>query len=194
VYEQTYYISAICGNNVGGHVSQVDPCYSQSIGTPVIWFENPVAHITETEMSTCGLRCNSCCDSSKFNGMTGSWSSGSSFVPIGGTTINDPTIEVLAATFGNVVFTWTVYNGVCAGSDNITVHFEQTPVAYAGEDFSICGNEADLNAVFSITGSIGQWTGPGSFMSASSAETTVTSSIGCTSLYMARITWRLLGR
>ncbi|MDD3860408.1 MAG: hypothetical protein PHW83_09440, partial [Bacteroidales bacterium] len=183
-YNVTYYISAICGDDVGGHVSQIDPCYSQSLGTPVIWYENPVAYISETEFSTCGLSAILEAEPPSA-GMTGSWSASSSFVPTGGSTISDPTINVLAADYGDVEFTWTIRNGNCNGSDNIMVHFNQTPIAYAGEDFSTCGTVADVEAVFSISGSTGYWSGPGSFTSSTSASTSVMSSIG-----VQIFTWR----
>jgi len=176
-YGVTYYVSAICGNASGGHVSQADPCYSQSIGTPVVWFANPIAHISETELSTCGLTITLEADPPT-GSLTGTWSADGDFVPTGGTTINDPTINVMTSSFGDVNFVYTLSNGICYGSDNVLVHFNQTPNAYAGEDFTICGIEADLTAVFSLVGSNGTWTGPGSFTSQSSPETTVTSSVG----------------
>jgi len=177
VYGQTYYVSSICGNDVGGHVSQSDPCYSQSVGTPVIWFENPIAFISETEVQTCGLNMTLEAQAPT-GGMTGSWSANDVFVPTGGSTINDPTIDVLAGDYGDIIFTWTIYNGICSGSDQITAHFYQTPSAYAGEDFSVCGTTAYLEAVLSLPSSTGAWTGPGSFDIASDPETSVSSSVG----------------
>jgi len=177
VFGQTYYVSAICGNNVDDHVSQIDPCYSQSLGTPVIWFENPIAYISETEVETCGLNITLEAETPE-NGMSGTWSANGVFIPTGGTTINDTLINVLASDYGDLVFTWTIYNGICSGNDQITAHFYQTPTAYAGEDFSICGNEAQLEASLSLPSSNGLWTGPGSFIVPSDPTTTVTSSFG----------------
>jgi len=176
-YGITYYVSAICGNDVGGHVSQTDACYSQSMGTPVIWFENPIAYISETEVETCGLNI-SLEAQAPTSGMTGSWSATEIFVPTGGSTINDENIDVLAGDYGDIIFTWTIYNGICSGSDQVTAHFYQTPTAYAGEDFSICGTEAELEAISSLPSSTGQWSGPGSFAVQSDPNTSVTSSFG----------------
>jgi gliding motility-associated-like protein len=175
-YGVIYYISAICGNNVGGHVSQIDPCYSQSIGTPVVWYENPIAHITESELSVCNTSI--ILEATPPTGsMSGSWSSPDFFVPFGGTTVNDPTINVMS-NYGDVTFTWSIYNGFCSGSDNILVHFNETPTAYAGEDYTICGNEGGLNAIFSLPGSSGQWTGPGMINESTLENTTVLSNYG----------------
>ncbi|MDD2385680.1 MAG: gliding motility-associated C-terminal domain-containing protein [Bacteroidales bacterium] len=180
----TYYISAICGDELNGHVSQSDPCYSQSMGTPVIWYENPIAHIAETEIDTCGLSIRLTA-TPPAPGMTGSWSANGFFTPTGGSTVNSPTMNVLAGDYGDMIFTWTIYNGICSGSDNITAHFYQTPTAYAGENSSICGNQITLNAVPSLSGSSGYWSGPGSFDSASNPNTSVTSNFG-TQIF----TWR----
>jgi len=184
-YGTTYYVSAICGDNDGtGHVDQSDPCYSQSPPVPVIWLSNPIAHISETELATCGL-------SIDINatppdpGMIGVWTANSNFFTTGGTSINSPDVSVLVQNYGDVMFTWTVINGMCQASDSILVHFYQTPSAYAGEDITVCGNEAQLNAVYSLPGTSGFWYGPGSFESQSSPNTLVTSSFG-TQIF----TWR----
>jgi len=176
-YGVTYYISAICGNNSNGHVSQDDFCYSQSAGTPVTWFENPIAHISENSVETCGLNI-SLEATIPSSGMTGTWSANGDFVPTGGSTINDPNIDVLANSFGDLVFTWTINNGVCTGSDQITASFYETPTAYAGDDFTLCGNEAELEAILSLISSNGAWSGPGSFDVASAPNTTVISTFG----------------
>ena len=113
------------------------------MGTPVIWFENPIAHIAETEVETCGLNITLEAQAPT-GGMTGSWSANAFYTPTGGSTNNDPTIDVMASDYGDITFTWSIYNGICSGSDDIIAHFNQTPTAYAGEDFTICGNTADL--------------------------------------------------
>ncbi|MCK9256235.1 MAG: hypothetical protein M0P36_10675, partial [Bacteroidales bacterium] len=177
VFGQTYYVSAICGNLLDGHVDINDECYSQSIGVPVVWFENPIAHISATTLSTCGLNITLEADTPE-SGMTGVWTSEFPFVPVGGTSANSPVIEILAQEFGEAVFTWTISNVNCSSSDQITVYFNQTPTAYAGEDFTICGNQAQLHAVPSTTGALGQWTGPGSFSSNTDPEAIVLSNIG----------------
>jgi gliding motility-associated-like protein len=173
----TYYISAICGDNLNGHADPNDPCYSQSIGTPVIWFDNPIAHISTNDLSVCGLNV-SLEASDPGVGMTGNWTANQSFVATGGTSNSSPNIELVVNTSGVVVFTWTITNGVCSGSDQVSVTFVETPNAYAGENFSVCGTVATLNAEFSLSGSTGQWTGPGSFTNSADPNTSVTSNFG----------------
>ena len=46
VYGQTYYISAIVGNDAGGSVDQTDPCLAVAQGTPVVFFETPTATLS----------------------------------------------------------------------------------------------------------------------------------------------------
>ena len=184
-YGVTYYISAIAGNDVGGFVSQSDPCYSQSPGTPVVWFENPIAFISANELTTCGLEI-TLTASEPEEGMTGSWSSPDPFFPVGGTSINSPSMSVIVGTYADQEFTFSVNNGICAGTDNVIVHFLETPTAYAGDDYTICGNVASLTAVQSVSGSTGQWSGNGSFSSASNPETDVTAG----SFGEVSFTWR----
>ncbi len=172
-YGVTYYISAIAGNNVGGNVSVTDPCYSQSVGTPVVWFETPIAFISDTEISVCGLETTLEATTPQ-SGLTGTWSATSPFFPTGGSTVHDPVMNAIAGGYGNNTFTWTVVNGPCTSTDQVLVHFQQIPNAYAGDDFPICGNMAELEAIMSVTGSTGQWTGNGSFNPATSPQTDVT--------------------
>jgi len=172
-YDVTYYISAIAGEDLGGYVNQSDPCYSQSPGTPVVWYENPIAFISANELTTCGLEITLNAAEPE-TGMTGTWSSSGTFFPIEGTSINSPTITVLVSEYNDQEFSFTVTNGICAGSDNVMVHFLETPTAYAGDDFTICGNVANLSATQSVAGSTGQWSGNGSFTEATNPETDVT--------------------
>ena len=170
--EQFYYISAIAGDNAGGHVSQIDPCYSQSVGTPVVWHQNPIAHITESELSVCGLSA-TLEATEPASGQIGTWTAPEAITPTVGD-VNSPEITIIRGDYGSVVYTWTVVNNQCSASDNITVYYTQNPSAYAGEDITICGNEADLEAVLSLPSSNGMWSGNGSFTSQSSPATTVT--------------------
>jgi hypothetical protein len=184
-YGVTYYISAIAGNDLGGgFVNQSDPCYSQSFGTPVVWFENPIAFISETEISACGLESTLTAAVPPL-GMTGTWSSSGVFFPVG-STINDNEINIIANGYGDQTLTWTINNGGCIATDEILVHFIQIPTAYAGEDYTICGNVAALEAIPSVTGSTGSWSGNGSFISASNPATSVTGG----SFGQITFTWR----
>ncbi|MCC6727046.1 MAG: T9SS type A sorting domain-containing protein [Saprospiraceae bacterium] len=54
IYGQTYYISAIVGNDLGGgDVDLFDPCLSVSIGTPVTWHEIPTVTLVEQTVEAC---------------------------------------------------------------------------------------------------------------------------------------------
>ncbi len=173
VAEQFYYISAIAGNNSGGHVMQSDPCYSQSVSTPVVWHANPIAHIVDDEISVCGLSTQIIAND-PVAGQMGTWTATHSFTPVVGT-INSYDITVLKdPPYEDVVFTWTVVNNQCIASDDITVHFVQSPNAYAGEDITICGSEATMDAELSLPSSSGIWSGNGSFATQSDPLTTVT--------------------
>lgn len=46
VYGQTYYISAIVGNDNGGNVDLTDPCLAVAQGTPVVFFEEPTGTLS----------------------------------------------------------------------------------------------------------------------------------------------------
>ncbi len=174
-YGTTYFVSAICGNNLVGHVDQDDPCYSQSIGVPVTWFENPIAFISEENINICGLTVELEADAPN-SGMTGTWTSSGTLIPSGGSTINDNVIEVVSNTFGAVTYIWTVNNGVCSGSDQVVVNFYEKPTAYAGNDTTLCGNEVQLGAIYSLPGTTGTWSGTGTFDNSGSPTSSVTSS------------------
>jgi gliding motility-associated-like protein len=76
---------------------------------------------------------------------------------------NSPSATVTVTEYGTKVFTWTVTNGPCSSSSNVTVNFYQQPVADAGEGGNNCGLDFYLNAKPSI--GTGTWTrvsGPGS--------------------------------
>jgi gliding motility-associated-like protein len=169
-YGDTYYVSAICGNNQGGHVDNTDPCYSQSPGTPVVWLQNPIANIALSETSVCGKTVDLVANEPG-TGMIGYWSAtGGSFVPTEGTTVNDYEMTPLVSTFGDYTFTWTISNGPCVASDDILVHFNEEPVAYAGNDTIVCGSQVGLNAELSLTGSTGTWSAQGINFNPASSE------------------------
>ncbi|HQP05005.1 MAG TPA: hypothetical protein PLP11_10420, partial [Bacteroidales bacterium] len=162
----TYYVSAVAGDNVGGHVNAADICYNICIGTPVRWFPVPIAHINGTELDTCALSIHLSA-SPPDEGMIAYWTANADFVPLGNSMISSPEIDVLVNTYADVTFTWHVTNGVCSGTDEIMVHFLQTPNAFAGNDTKVCGTCTDLSAVLSLPSSNGQWSGNGASFAAS---------------------------
>jgi len=75
---------------------------------------------------------------------------------------NTPTALVTVSSFGTYVFSWTVANGTCSSSANVTVIFIQQPPAEAGTGGDECDKDFIMNAV--ITTGVGTWTkinGPG---------------------------------
>jgi gliding motility-associated-like protein len=174
-YGITYHIAARAGNDAGGIVNPGDPCMDQSSPLPVTWFTTPVAHVSQTTTSFCGKEgfLNATPPQA---GLTGTWSSTVDFIPTNGGSVNNPSTDILVNTLGTHTFTWTVVNGPCVSSDNITLDFIQQPNAYAGADATTCGNEITLSGIQSVTGSVANWTGNGNFASATSFETQVTGS------------------
>ena len=65
--------------------------------------------------------------------------------------------------YGNYQIIWQETNSICIDSDTIDVSFFEQPIAYAGNNDSICGNQAIMNAVASV--------GDGVWTSTSSAGT-----------------------
>jgi len=159
---QVYYLAAIAGNNAGGHVSLIDPCKSMTISIPVIWHANPTAFISPTEISTCGLSVELSANTPN-PGEIGTWTANGDFFITGGTA-NSPNITAIKPPpYDDLTFTWTVVNNICSASDDVVVHFLEVPNAYAGEDITVCGTQAELNAIQSLPGTSGFWSGLGSF-------------------------------
>lgn len=75
---------------------------------------------------------------------------------------NSPAATVTVSEYGTKVFTWTVTNGTCIASSNVTVSFSRPPVANAGTGGNNCGLEFFFNAVPSTgTGTWARMSGPG---------------------------------
>nr|MDA3909789.1 hypothetical protein [Bacteroidales bacterium] len=192
-YEQIYYIAAIAGNDNGlGQPDPTDFCYTRSQPTPVIWHENPIAYIAHNELTTCGLEM-AISATAPSPGISGTWSANANFSPTQGGNIHDPEINVIVPNFGDVVFTWTLNNAGCSDSDQITVHFNEPPVTFAGNDTIICGTEVEMNATLG-TGSIGQWSANGvSFNPSSDPNATATLNSGNYGTYMCTWTETMAG-
>ncbi|MDY0140516.1 MAG: gliding motility-associated C-terminal domain-containing protein [Bacteroidales bacterium] len=183
----TYFISAVAGNEVSpGIPDYTEHCFSISQGTPVIWYENPIAHVITDNFAICGLEATFAA-TPPTAGMTGYWNSSTTFWTTNTTTHNSPEISVLVNNYGTHTFYWNINNAGCTGTDEIIIEFVEEPNAFAGNNFSICGLSADLSAVMSHPSSIGSWTGPGTFSSSSSPESNVTSNSGYGSY---TFTWR----
>ncbi|MFN4235489.1 MAG: hypothetical protein ACK4IK_11870, partial [Bacteroidia bacterium] len=78
--------------------------------------------------------------------------------------INSNVSSVTASTYGTYTASWTITNGVCSTTDNVTLTFDEMPnAANAGADDSICGLNTVLSGVAPNIGTL-TWTqinGPG---------------------------------
>lgn len=85
---------------------------------------------------------------------------------------------------GNFIFTWTVSNGNCSATDEVSIQFDVLPPLNAGPDAGVCGLVHELAAV-SVTGG-GNWNVPAgmTITDATDPNTTVeASSVGTYTLY-----------
>ncbi len=91
--------------------------------------------------------------------------------------LNDPNSAVTVSQYGTYYFRWReVFGFGCTSSDTIKLTFIQKPIANAGQDVSICGLQANVQAIPSV--GIGNWTyfsGPGNanISSPNSPNTTI---------------------
>ncbi|MGM0650010.1 MAG: hypothetical protein ACQES1_05815, partial [Bacteroidota bacterium] len=173
-FNQTYYVSAVTGFDTtgNGHVEPGESCYSTTQGTPVMWKQNPDVS-TGNNQDTCGLVL-SVSGNEVPDGMMGYWSSDCGYSTVDGTNNNDNEIVVLADDYGECTFTWHIANGQCVGEDDVEMHFNATPVPYAGSDTIVCGNEIDLSVDHSIPGTDLQWSGNANFNPQTGSSTTAT--------------------
>ncbi|MCX6258696.1 MAG: gliding motility-associated C-terminal domain-containing protein [Bacteroidia bacterium] len=178
VYGQTYYISAVVGNNIGTAqvpvVDLTDPCLSVSVGTPVKWMQLPTAD-AGADTALCG-------NTIQLNATTpsvgmGTWSNQTT--AYGAVTWTPdyhlPNVTVVIPGYADApstthpvntpyTFRWTVTNGPCSVYDETTITFKPQPHAFAGNDTIVCGLQATLCAQWSLGGPIashGYWTGVG---------------------------------
>ncbi len=140
-------------------VSNASGCSATSTGITNAVFAAPVAN-AGTGGNNCGLGFSL---NGSLNVGTGTWAKVSgpgnvSFSP----NANTPTALATVTSFGTYVFSWTVANGTCTSSANVTVIFIQQPPAEAGAGGDECDKDFIMKAV--ITTGVGTWTkisGPG---------------------------------
>lgn len=147
------------GQMVDVVVSNTSGCSATSAAITNSVFAAPIAN-AGTGGNNCGLGFSL---NGSLNVGTGTWSKVSgpgsvSFSP----DANTPTALATVTSFGTYVFSWTVANGTCSSSANVTVVFIQQPPADAGAGGDECDKNFIMNAV--ITAGVGTWTkinGPG---------------------------------
>ena len=168
-YGQTYYISQVVGNNIGtasnNIVDLIDTCLSVSVGTPVIWTEQPSPNAGQDD-SICGLTIQLNADSA--NQGIGFWTCLSSF----GVNYNPHSFDPQAVVtipyfdtnqFGDLIntesiFRWTIENGPCQVYDEVTITFmpisDATIISYPS---IICKNSPPVQLIPLNAG--GVWSG-----------------------------------
>ncbi|MCF8374331.1 MAG: T9SS type A sorting domain-containing protein [Bacteroidales bacterium] len=177
VYGETYYISQVVGNNIGTPSNPIvdinDPCTDVAEGTPVIWYQMPLAFAGQND-SVCGLTFQLNADTPTIG--VGHWTCLTAPGIVCNPNFYDPHSIVTVPYFDtnqsgclmntDYILRWTVQNGPCEVYDDITVLFKPIPVAFAGDDNLICGLEAVLQAQWSnlcgpMGSSVGEWIGTG---------------------------------
>ena len=61
-----------------------------------------------------------------------------------------PNAVVTSDTYGSFTLRWTEVNGSCSDFDDVTVNFNEPPIANAGSDGSECGLNFTLSAIASL--------------------------------------------
>ena len=85
---------------------------------------------------------------------TGQWTASPSTATFSDAT--SPTSTVTITNYGTYTFTWTATNGECSDQDAVNITFDEQPVANAGSNDHICGNNYTLSGVPSV--GTGTWT------------------------------------
>ena len=191
VYGETYYISQVVGDNIGTPTVNVvdilnDDCISVAQGTPVIWYEFPTA-----DAGSDNVICGNAIDLFAVNPTVGVgvWTCQTAPGVIWGPSFDNPETNVIVPYFDTnqygcflnteYTFRWTVTNGVpsCTYYDDVDMMFKPQPVAFAGNDTTVCGLQINLNADFSLCGPLGitegLWSGNGSFNNVQDPNTTL---------------------
>lgn len=112
---------------------------------------------------------------------TGTWSTISGPGTLTFSNANSSNSNVTASLAGTYTINWTINNGACSVSDNLTIQFIDLPtIANAGPNDAVCGLTYNLNANTPLVGT-GTWTqisGPGTinFSNANSNTSTASAS------------------
>lgn len=146
----TYYVSYVVGNNLAGALDLNDPCLAVAPGQPVIFYQNPVAN-AGLDQSTCGTLLN--LDGNLPANSSGQWSIVSTPAG-GGLVLDDPQSPFSGATaqgFGVYTLQWTISQNGCLGTDQVDLHFNDSPILSDLQRICDSGNE-NFTVVISISG------------------------------------------
>ena len=156
----TYTTSSLTnGQVVDVIVTNANGCIATSAGITNSVYVTPIAN-AGTGGNNCGLVFHL---NGSLNIGTGTWAKVSgpgnvTFSP----DANTANATVTVTSYGSYTFSWTVINGACSNSANVTIAFIQQPAANAGSGGDVCTNNFIFNAL--VTTGTGTWTkvtGPG---------------------------------
>ena len=158
---ETYFISIVAGNDIGGTVDLSEDCADIAQGIPVTFYNYPVVNAGADD-SVCGLSY----DLSATPEVGGNWfvSGGPGFAVF--SQIDDPNSTVTVSEFGTYLFVWTEDNNGCSGADEVQITFNAGPTASVTSEtcdilnlnytvsFDISGGLAPYTVVGSATGTL----------------------------------------
>jgi len=151
-YGTTYYISAIAGDNDGtGNVLLSDVCTQVSVGTPIIFYQVPVASIAQPAPLTCLVQQTTLQGTSSLPGSTYSWAASQ-----GGNIVGSSTIQNITVNAGGT-YTLTVTRNGCSSTASVQVIDLETTVSVAvtsspGEILDCTVSEITVSASATGTG------------------------------------------
>ncbi|MFN8304294.1 MAG: proprotein convertase P-domain-containing protein [Saprospiraceae bacterium] len=146
-YGTVYYISRVAGNNLGGIPDPTDPCLSVAPGQPVVFLKNPTPD-AGADNSVCAQSIGLQAVNDNFPGL---WTQVSGPGTANFTNNGQQTSNVTVSAPGAYVFRWTETNATCTGFDEVTLTFNDSPVAGAiSEDCN--GTNTAYSISFNVTG------------------------------------------
>ena len=157
-------------------------CTPSSATVTVNYYDNPSTATVGADQDVCGSLTSLALGGNTPVIGTGAWSQTSGAGVTFFSAANSGSSTASVSVPGTYVFTWTITNGTCTSSANVTVNFYGTPtIATVGSDQSVCGllsNNLGGNTPVTGTGAWSQTSGPGTtvFSNASSGSSTATAS------------------
>jgi hypothetical protein len=146
-YGQTYYVSAVAGNPLGGFPNPLDPCFSVSAGQPVVWLANPTP-AAGADFAVCGT---SATLNASLSPYSGAWTqvAGPGVSTITSTTTANSTVS--ASQNGIFTYRWTEANGACSAFDEVKVTYNSIPAATGVSE--VCdGTNTSYTLSFTVLG------------------------------------------
>ncbi|BAX82320.1 hypothetical protein ALGA_4028 [Labilibaculum antarcticum] len=114
-------------------------CTSNKEDIVVNFYEGPTVASAGGDQSYCDVLSSISLGANAPTIGSGSWTqiSGPSSTIFSSTTSENAIATVTS--YGTYLYRWTIANGICISTDDVTINFNQTPVSYAGTDDNICG-------------------------------------------------------